>query len=341
MDLEWGQWWGAVMGYLVFLFCFLVAWESWGSTLFFLEEVSDKKCVAKTMDFPSGNEKVLFSTSQCPSQIVWAKTRDRVYFTSNSKLWEQTLDKKNGGPKVVASLPTENVSLWLDEPTDQLRIAYLKEVKPQDVITSEKGKEKNIFFRFEGKMYPAKDLEDWGLPYMAVAAELKDKKWVRLEVKATKSEAGDNLSIFILDTFVNKKSSNMNLESMLKKTTCRGDLECSIKNSSIKKLIGPSEDGYGYLETGAKNRFVFMTMFGDSPHAHTPVYFCPGPCAKGFKLKTSHDGQLSLSADLDHVFIATEYDNKKPYIFSAKTGKLIKNLPKARAAVWLPLNQNK
>ncbi len=311
---------------LAFIFCLPIFCEA--TTLFYFDESKTSECTAKTLNVLTKSEKKLLTTKTCPTAWVW--DGKKIFYIENTQLSERTED---GQVKKLGSLPVSNPELWINSTSGNPVIAYLTEAE-EKVVTSEKThSEPKSIFTFEGKTYIAEYLPNWGMPYMAILAELKDGKWNRLEIEPTRSGAGETPGLSVLNKYRDRKKGKT-LSDILMSSTCQGGLNCDANNESIKKLLGKQE-GYGLLAVKGGGTFAFATVFGDSNHASSPVYFCEKDCTKGFKLKEVTELQIALSVNGDMVLIANEYDNTFPRIYDGKSGRLELSLPKARNAVWL------
>ena len=170
---------------------------------------------------------------------------------------------------------------------------------------------------------------------MAIAANYKKGLWARIEMAPTKSNAADTPGLSILNVYNQKKSLGLNLSDLLTTSTCVGGvLNCSSEDKSVKKLMKDQEE-YGVIPTARGSRFVFAVVFGDTPHAAAPLYYCQGNCQNPIKLKEVTEEQISLALKGDYLVVATEYDNMNPRIYDVKTGRLVVVIPHAKSAVWL------
>jgi len=308
----------------------------YSSTLFYLENAG-QKCLAKTLELPQKSEKSILTISgPCPLNVIW-DTENSVFYYSmeDGQVASHSYAKSPDIIKKLGAIPGESFELWLDNKTGKLMAATMMDVKDQNVTKVVK-KDKTIYtYLFEGKKYVTDDLNPWGMPKMALLLELRDNKWKRLEIKPTNSEAGDTLGLAALQSYVNKQVSGIDMNKLLNVSVCNQDEDCSTESPIAKKVLGKQADGFGQLKTKFATVFYFPLLEGDTIHPSSPVIFCKDKCEKPLKFKEIKETQISLVLDDEYVMIGTEYTNGNPYIYNAKTGALILNLPKAEYAVWL------
>lgn len=312
---------------LVFSAALFIAQSSFAATLFYLKQEL-RGCHANTLELPNKKLTTLFTVPECPSQIVW--TGGKTLYVSENQLWEIGADKKS---KSLARLPWPVQSFWIEKSTQHPRIGYLVLVDEKNIVEKGTGEKKKTFYRFENQLLDATDLVDFGSPNIAITAELQNGKWKRLEMKATKSEAGDTPHLTVLESFNKRAEEGTSLAALLSSTTCAGGkLNCEIDNPRIKKLVGKLE-GYGSTDPLGKSQFVFNVVFGDSAHAASPVFFCKDKCVK---LKEVKSEQLAIARADGLVLVANEYTNDNPQVYSETTGTKLFELKEAQSAAWLP-----
>lgn len=169
---------------------------------------------------------------------------------------------------------------------------------------------------------------------MAVSAYLYNGHWKRIEVVATKSNAGDTLG---LDALPVRKSFGLSWAEIAKKMFCySGKLECGLSDTKFGKLVGDKE-GYNYGRIKAPPaEFIFATIQGDTLHGAAPVFYCEKDCAKPKKLKEVMDAQIGFALQDNFLLVATEYDAGNPKVYDTTNGKLIYENVHATKTIWFP-----
>jgi hypothetical protein len=318
---------------------FLLMERGFAAQLFYVQPGPSGSCTAKTLNIPGDPKeaRTLFTAKNCPSALILEPGEKAIYTIEGRLLLKRPLDR-GGESKELARIPEEDANLWLERDSKRLRIAYLVEVKDRNVLRKT-GKGGTVYeVKFEGRRYEARDLPDWGLMFMAIVAELDGNQWRRLEIKPSKSGAGDTPGVEVLSARVGRKELGVNLTARLEQATCSGgskELNCNSTDPAAKKLLGDVE-GQGMLVTKNGTSFAFAIAFGDTNHAVAPVFFCRGNCARGSKVDLDLEGQVGLSLSGDYLLITSEYHGENPHVYETGTGKRILALPDASSAVWLP-----
>jgi hypothetical protein len=306
---------------------------AWASKLFFFDDSTKGKCLAKTVELPNKIEKIELSFKTCPENLIWDGKRNRILTIEDGQFWERPLTGDNR--KSLGKISEHSGELWIEKDTGHPRFSFMIDVPEKNVKVEGKEIDQVHIYQFEGKTYKAQMLPDWGVAAMAITIEFKKGLWSRIEMAPTKTGAGDTPGITALETYNQRKSDGQNLSEILKQSTCiGGKLQCSTEDKNLKKLLANPEDA-GVIKTSHGTQFFFPVGYGDSPHAGSPLYFCQGSCKKAVKLNDVKEDQIGLALDKDYLLVATEYENAAPRIYDAKTGALILSLPKAKSAIWL------
>lgn len=318
---------------LFFSILMIFAQTAWASKLFFFDDSTKGKCLAKTVELPAKREKIELTFNKCPENLIWDGKRNRVLSIEGGSFWDRPLT--GDSRKSFGRIPEHSGELWIDKDTGNPRFAFMVDVPDKNVKIEGKEMDQVHIYKFEGKTYKAKMLPDWGVAAMAITIEFKKGLWSRIQMAPTKTGAGDTPGITALETYNQRKSDGQNLSETLKQSTCiGGKLSCSTEDKDLKRLLANPEDA-GVIKTSHGTRFFFPVGYGDSPHAGGPLYFCKGPCKKPVELKEVKEDQIGLALDQDYLLVATEYENAAPRIYDAKTGELILSIPKAKSAIWL------
>ncbi len=309
--------------------------------IFYFDVLSDQKCVATLLEIPSKKTMEVFSASACPDNLIWDTSERIIYYTQSGRLYSRPAsdslsglaESKNEKSKDLGPLPEENVTLFLEKETNTLLIAYLVPLKEKQVRQFGLKENRKEVYTFENKKYDASQTPTWGLPYMAILAKLEKGKWKRLQIEPTKSAAGDTPGVSVLKKVSSK---GFVLKEVMNEMSCfSGLLVCDLQDKKILKLLKLAEtDNHGRVQTKSGNQFVFAAVFGHSPHAVPPVYFCKEDCETAIELKSIEDRQLAFGVQDDYVLVTSEYSNQNLRVFDGNSGQLIYESPRANSAVW-------
>ncbi|HXH32559.1 MAG TPA: hypothetical protein VNJ01_17305 [Bacteriovoracaceae bacterium] len=314
------------MQFLAFLALFLPAFCMSASVL--IIEPQAQSCQVKKMLLPSKKEEPLFRPPSCPKRLLISNSGKFFYSDESGSIF--TLANKK--TEKIGEFPTWSMSLMLDE-KGRLVAGYLKDLKESDFSSTGEGDKRTENFSFEGKKYVSKDLPPWGVPYMAIAEVFENGKWTRIEVAPTKSEAGDTPQLSVLKK-ISSKTNGVSLEKLQMDSTCYSSLlNCNTQHPFAKKLLGERE-GYGEIKTKSGAVFLFNVIYGDTPHASSPVFFLDSGAKDGIKINEERN-QISLSMKDDLVLIGNEYDNKVSKLYDGN-GEMIMAFPPSAQVVWYP-----
>jgi hypothetical protein len=252
-------------------------------------------------------------------------------------------------PKEVTSLaPVPGPALaWSSGGTGKLwvnghgrpQVAYLFDAEQAGltIVSAKTAGTSMPVVRYEGRRL---ELQGESAPYVAACEELDQGQWRMIEAKSTTWGFDMALGFSALDCY-RKAERGINLDDLTANSTCGEALACdteldaAIKRRLLEQNPHAADTLFAALNIGTLGRFLFAVIEGDSLHPVSPVFFCTGQCESPTPLEGLPENALSLSAAGDYVVIATEYENASPRIYSA-SGRLVRALPKARNAVWLP-----
>lgn len=309
-----------------------MSWPLAGAQLFYLDP-SKKDCAAKLLEFSpetsaAKDAKILFTTEKCPSNMIFDGSS--VYYTIDHVIY-----KKEGQhqAKRIANLPHKDAKLWLDPKKRGLRAIYLQELE-QDKV--EKTAEGNMTVTFEGKTYSHFAM---GMPAMAFAVSLENGLWRRLEVDFTSWGTGEASNVMVLKSYQEiGHSAGIRIDTLSDKMTClRAEgLQCGLKRADHPPFQNEKLEDLGLLNLQNKKTLYFNVVYGDSPHAAPPLFFCRQPCIKPKKIEKEFHSQLGLAVKDRYLLITHEYDGNSPKIFDTETETLLQEIPQAISAVWWP-----
>ena len=319
------------MKFLIPLFALFVSFPTLSESLFYFA-VEKKECVGHTIKFPEKKDEVVFSIlGECPVNFIWNQPeKNIVYSMEDGKVFNYSFKSGVGVTKALGSLPGYGQEIWFDSKTKKLTAVTLVFMADKAVKTEKTTNGSKETYTFEGKNYVTTDLPDWGSSIMAILLEYDQDAWRRIDIKPSKSEAGETPGADVLPGYVARQPAFIDMNKIIFASICMGELSCGIEDSIAKKALGERE-GYGEI-----SNFHFAVAYGDTPHASSPVFFCTGKCEKPLQLKEVVAEQLSLSLNKNYLLIGEEYTNADGLIYDIKTGNLFFKLPNPKISFWLP-----
>jgi hypothetical protein len=187
-------------------------------------------------------------------------------------------------------------------------------------------------------------LPPWGMDGLVAFFDLEDDgTWTRRAVLPTRYDAGDTPGISVGGALVERASTPSWTQL---RSTCASGTDCyapaawADREGLVADLGGIQDgDSPGFLGAGTEEGggWLFLVVFGDTPHGQGPVLWCADDeCTERVPLEGVPDGQLSLDVRGGHLLVAEEYSNAAPRVYPAGEVTPVGTWPEGSVAAWLP-----
>ena len=318
----------------------------------------EESCVWRLYDLPGKRAREVHATKRCPSEVLWLPSDGRVVYLMDRAFYLEAWPPRGEaveGPKMEVSERGWWAEAWISAQTRRPRLAGLYEVLTQQeeddiVVYRSANHEVRVqrdgsgvrYYVEDGKTYPRDPgkgrevwLPRWGSLNIAVVFELSDDgRWKEIASAPTRCEAGDTPCLDVLKNYLDAPSDAISMRKN-RETYARNPSPAPDDWQQREDLAAIFEpDGAaGYVAFDDRRGIVFPIVWGATPHAHAPAYYCEDACAKRTKLDTP-ERQLTISVRGAYALIAREYSNLEARVFSV--GRAAPLLELRGTAVFLP-----
>lgn len=320
------------------------------ATLFYFE-ADGTSCHWTIRSVAEGAATRVHSTASCPSHLVWEPGARRAWYTLGNALHEHSWEG-DGRPVLRAKLPFRGAldalawdsMLRVSAASGKIRVVFLEPVADKDVVK----RAGETFFRRRGALHADQGASIVGAPYFAVVWDLEaGGAWTEIAAVPTNWEAGETMGLRVLSKAMTSQPGTYPLEiSAGALWTSEWDgarlAVSAMRKRDIARRLAAGEDGFGYLDWTAGTGIVFPIVFGDLPHASSPVYCCRNSCATMEKLRglpesPNHQETFTFQFSGNSLLVRPE-TAAGAWVYEACRPDPVLHLRRTSSAHWLPFD---
>jgi len=292
------------------------------------------------------------STASCPSHLVWEPAARRAWYTLGHDLHERSWEG-DGQPVLRAKLPfrtTPDTMAWgsmlrVSAASGKIRVAFLEPVADKDVVK----RAGETFFRRKGRLHADQGAANVGMPYFAVVWDLEaGGAWTEITAVPTNWEAGETLGLTVLSDAMTSKPGTYPLDEISVNALRTREWDgarlavSATRRQDIARRLAAGDDGFGYLDWTAGTGIVFPIVYGDTPHASSPIYCCRDSCAtleklRGLPESANHRETFSFQFSGDALLVRPEAATGA-WVYEACKPDPVLHLKRTSSAHWLPFD---
>jgi hypothetical protein len=307
--------------------------------LLFELDPQEERCVWRLHDLPANRTRDVHVTKHCPSEVTWLPSDRRVVYlmdrTFRFEAWPPSGEILEGSSMTPAARGWW-ADAWISARTGRPRLAGLYEVLGQqeedDVVVYRSAHHEvrvqpdgsGVRYYLEGGRTFPRDpgggrqvwLPRWGSLNVAVVLELSHGgEWKEIASAPTRCEAADTPCLGVLASYVDVPGDAISMRKSRETYAERRPRAPDgwQRREDVAELFEPDGEA-GYVAFDDRRGIVFPVVWGDTPHAMAPAYYCENACAKRTKLDTP-EGQLTIAVRGPYALIAREYSNLEARVF--------------------------